>query len=152
MQKGSAMAARGFSIGEIAARTGLSVSAIRFYEDKGLVFPTRTQGGQRQFVASDIRRLSFIMVAQKVGLSIGDIQDVLSRLPDQRTPTKADWAKISKQMRAMLDERMALIERLRDKLDGCIGCCCLSLKACALYNPEDRAGQAGTGPRFVLSD
>ena len=144
------MSGRGLSIGQIASRTGLSVSAIRFYEDKGLIFPDRTAGGQRQFARADIRRLSFIMIAQRVGLSIGEIKDVLSKLPNSRTPTKSDWARISHQMRVMLDQRMALIERLRDRIDGCIGCGCLSLDVCALYNPEDRASEVGTGPRFVF--
>ena len=146
------MADKGYSIGDIAARTGLSVSAIRFYEDKGLVFPDRTAGGQRQFARADIRRLSFIMIAQRVGLSIGEIKDVLAKLPNSRTPTKSDWAQISTQMRAMLDERIGLIERLRDRLDGCIGCGCLSLDVCALYNPGDRAAEVGTGPRFVFTE
>jgi MerR family redox-sensitive transcriptional activator SoxR len=140
------------TIGELAARTGLSVSAIRFYEGRGLVQPFRTSGRQRRFLRSDIRRLSFIRVAQQLGLSIDDIGAELAKLPQQRTPTQADWARISRAIRGMLDERIAALERTRDRLDGCIGCGCLSLKKCALYNPQDRAARLGAGPRFVLGD
>lgn len=140
------------SIGQLAARTGLSVSAIRFYEAKGLVAPTRNNGGQRRFPRSDIRRLSFVVIAQMLGLSIHDIEAQLSRLPDGRTPTRKDWADISRSVRNLIDDRIAALARMRDKLDGCIGCGCLSLKTCALYNPDDRAGKAGAGPRYVLGE
>lgn len=140
------------SIGELAARTGLSVSAIRFYEARGLVQPFRSAGRQRRFLRSDIRRLSFIRIAQQLGLSIDGIAAELSKLPQQRTPTAADWSRISRAMRAMLDERIAALTRTRDLLDGCIGCGCLSLKKCALYNPGDRVAAHGAGPRFVLGD
>ena len=142
---------RGLSIGDLAARTGLSVSAIRFYEERGLVHPDRNAGGQRRYERSDIRRLSFVMVAQKIGLTIGEIAEALSGLPDGRTPTKADWTKLSRKMQAGLNERIAMLERLRDKLDGCIGCGCLSMEVCALYNPEDAAGEGGPGPRFITT-
>jgi MerR family transcriptional regulator, redox-sensitive transcriptional activator SoxR len=140
------------SIGELAARTGLSVSAIRFYEGKGLVEPYRSAGGQRRFLRSDIRRLSFIRIAQQLGLSIEGIARELARLPYGRTPTAADWARISREMRVMLDERIQLLTRTRDLLDGCIGCGCLSLKKCALYNPQDRAARHGSGPRYLLGN
>ena len=140
------------SIGDVAARTGLSVSAIRFYEGRGLVHPERSSAVQRVFLRSDIRRLSFIMISQQIGLTIEEISDLLASLPERRTPTKADWSRISTAFRHMLDERIALMERTRDKLDGCIGCGCLSLKKCQLYNPEDRARNLGTGPRFVLDN
>lgn len=140
------------SIGELAARTGLSVSAIRFYEARGLVQPFRSAGRQRRFLRSDIRRLSFIRIAQQLGLSIEDIAAELAKLPQQRTPTAADWARISRAIRSALDEKIAALERTRDLLDGCIGCGCLSLKKCALYNPGDRAAQLGSGPRFVIGD
>jgi MerR family redox-sensitive transcriptional activator SoxR len=140
------------SIGDLAARTGLSVSAIRFYEARGLIQPFRSSGGQRRFLRSDIRRLSFIRIAQQLGLSIEGIAAELAKLPQQRTPTAADWARISRGMRAMLDERIAALTRTRDLLDGCIGCGCLSLKKCALYNPGDRVAAHGAGPRFVLGD
>lgn len=140
------------TIGELAARTGLSVSAIRFYEGKGLVAPIRTSGNQRRFLRSDIRRLSFALIAQRLGLTIEEIATELNRLPHGRTPTAADWTRISRHFRAEIDRRIALLERTRDKLDGCIGCGCLSLKTCGLYNPADEAGATGTGPRYVLSE
>ena len=143
---------RGLSIGDLADRTGLSVSAIRFYERKGLIHPDRNAGGQRRFEGSDIRRLSFILIAQQLGLSIEQISNLMTQLPNGRTPTKADWSRISKQFRKTLDERISMMERMRDRLDGCIGCGCLSLKACSLYNPDDKARRQGTGPRYVIGD
>jgi len=137
-------------IGEIARRTGLSVSAIRFYESRGLVSAGRNSGGQRRFARADIRRLSFVMIAQQMGFSIERIGEALSRLPVHRAPTKAEWGKMAKEFRSDLDERIATLTRLRDKLDGCIGCGCLSLDACRLYNPDDRVGQSGPGPRNVI--
>lgn len=140
------------SIGDLARRTGLSVSAIRFYEARGLIEPFRSSGGQRRFLRSDIRRLSFIRIAQQLGLSIDGIAVELANLPQERTPNAKDWAKIGTAMRKLLDERIARLSRTRDLLDGCIGCGCLSLKKCALYNPDDRAAANGTGPRYVLGD
>lgn len=139
------------TIGDLSWRTGLSVSAIRFYEDKGLVHPYRNAGGQRRFERADIRRLSFVMVAQKLGLTISEIREALESLPEGRTPTKRDWARLSKSIKARLDDQIAMLERLRDRLDGCIGCGCLSLRNCALYNPDDKAAASGVGPRFILS-
>ena len=143
---------KALTIGALAARTGLSVSAIRFYEEKGLVEAFRSSGNQRRFLRSDIRRLSFVLIAQQLGLSIGQIQELLARLPHGRTPTQADWTRISKAMRTVIDARISALERTRDRLDGCIGCGCLSLKKCALYNPDDRAGLKGPGPQLVLGD
>jgi MerR family transcriptional regulator, redox-sensitive transcriptional activator SoxR len=140
------------SIGELAARTGLSVSAIRFYEARGLVEPFRSSGNQRRFLRSDIRRLSFIRIAQQLGLSIEAIGAELAKLPHGRTPDAADWKRISTTMQGLLDERIALLSRTREILNGCIGCGCLSLKHCQLYNPEDRAAALGAGPRYVLGD
>jgi MerR family redox-sensitive transcriptional activator SoxR len=140
------------TIGELARRTGLSVSAIRFYEARGLVEPIRTGGNQRRFLRSDIRRLSFALIAQRCGLSLAEIEREMAALPHGRAPNKADWQSISERLRSTLDERIALLERTRDRLDGCIGCGCLSLETCALYNPEDRAGRGGPGPRFLLGD
>ncbi len=139
------------SIGDLAARTGLSVSAIRYYETRGLIEARRSAGRQRRFLRADIRRLSFILIAQQFGLSIDDIAAELTKLPHGRTPGQADWRRISTGMRQLLDDRIAALERTRDRLDGCIGCGCLSLEGCALYNPRDRAGLRGTGPRYVLS-
>ena len=143
---------RGLSIGDLAVRTGLSVSAIRFYERKGLISPDRNEGNQRRYEGSDIRRLSFILIAQQIGMSIDQIKETMASLPDGRTPTKADWTKISRKFRQTLDQRIAMMERMRDNLDGCIGCGCLSLKVCSLYNPDDRAYRLGVGPRYIISD
>lgn len=140
------------TIGELARRTGLAVSAIRFYEARGLVAPVRTSGNQRRFLRSDIRRVSFALIAQRCGLTLAEIEAELARLPLGRAPSRADWQEISTRLRARLDERIALLERTRDRLDSCIGCGCLSLEACALYNPADRAARAGPGPRFLLGD
>jgi len=140
------------TIGELARRTGLSVSAIRFYEARGLVEAIRTGGNQRRFMRSDIRRLSFALIAQRCGLTLAEIQDEMAMLPHGRAPNKADWQSISARLRSTLDERIAMLERTRDRLDGCIGCGCLSLETCALYNPGDRAARAGQGPRFLLGD
>ena len=138
------------AIGDLAARTGLSVSAIRFYEEKGLITPHRNAGGHRRYMRSDIRRLSFVMITQKLGFTIEDIAREMKRLPEGRTPTARDWQKISQSMRAMLDAKIELLHRTRNKLDQCIGCGCLSLEKCALYNKDDRASAMGAGPRFVL--
>ena len=140
------------SIGEIALRTGLSVSAIRFYEEKGLITPERNAGGQRRFLRSDIRRLSFVLIAQQFGFTIHQIRQQLNKLPQGRTPTKRDWAVISKHFRKELDRKLATLEKLRDNLDGCIGCGCLSLEKCKLYNPQDQAAALGPGPRYLLGD
>ncbi|HEX8309518.1 MAG TPA: redox-sensitive transcriptional activator SoxR [Allosphingosinicella sp.] len=140
------------TIGDLARRTGLSVSAIRFYEARGLVGAIRTAGNQRRFMRSDIRRLSFALIAQRCGLTLGEIEKEMASLPNGRAPDKSDWRSISERLRSTLDERIAILERTRDRLDGCIGCGCLSLETCALYNPDDRAGRAGPGPRFLLGD
>lgn len=137
-------------IGELARRTGLAVSAIRFYEERGLVQAFRTMGNQRRFLRSDIRRLSFILIAQKLGLNLTEIEEQLARLPQGRTPSLADWQLISRSMRAQIDARIQLLTRTRAKLDECIGCGCLSLQRCQLYNRDDRISAAGPGPRFVL--
>lgn len=145
-------ASEGLSIGEIAKRTGLAVSAIRYYEAEGLIAPWRNGAGRRRFQRADIRRLSFVMIAQQFGFTLPQIRAELDRLPRHRAPTKTDWARISQTFRNGLDTRIARLERLRDTLEGCIGCGCLSLEACALYNPEDRAGARGTGPRYLMGD
>jgi MerR family transcriptional regulator, redox-sensitive transcriptional activator SoxR len=140
------------SIGDLARRTGLSVSSIRFYEERGLVEPFRSSGGQRRFLRSDIRRLSFIRIAQQLGLSVEGIGEELRKLPHGRTPTASDWAGISAMLKTRLDDQIKALTRTRDVLDGCIGCGCLSLKNCALYNPQDRAGAKGAGPRYTMGD
>jgi len=140
------------TIGELARRTGLSVSAIRFYEARGLVTAVRSAGNQRRFARADLRRLSFALIAQQLGLSLGEIADELATLPQKRAPTRQDWQRMSARIRGTLQKRIAMLERTRDLLDGCIGCGCLSLAKCRLYNPGDRAARAGTGPRFLLGD
>lgn len=139
----------GLTIGDIAERTGLAVSAIRFYEEKGLVAPLRNAGGQRRYDRADIRRLSFVMISQELGFTLAEIRTLFKGLPKQRTPTKADWTRISKSFRKTLDARIRTMELLREKLDGCIGCGCLSLSNCKLYNPKDAAATLGTGPRYL---
>jgi len=137
-------------IGEMARRTGLSVSAIRFYEERGLIEPVRTSGNQRRFLRSDIRRVSFILIAQQLGLSLGEIDEQMRKLPHGRTPTARDWEVISRSIQGLLDQKIAQMTALRDRLDGCIGCGCLSLKRCAIYNAQDKMAQRGAGPRLVL--
>lgn len=137
----------GLSIGDLADRTGLAVSAIRFYETHDIVKPLRNKGGHRRYGRADIRRLSFVMAAQNLGFPLAEIAQHLRTLPDHKAPTKADWTRISKTFRHKIDARIAALQELRDKLDGCIGCGCLSLKACALYNPDDVKAAQGPGPR-----
>jgi len=140
------------TIGDVATRTGLAVSAIRYYEDMGLVSPGRNAGGQRRFARADIRRLSFVMIAQEFGFTLPQIRAELDRLPQGRTPNKRDWTRISRQFRADLDAKITAMETLRDRLDGCIGCGCLSLATCKLYNPQDSARRKGPGPRYLMGD
>jgi MerR family redox-sensitive transcriptional activator SoxR len=143
---------RELTIGALSRRTGLSVSAIRFYDERGLIRPARNAGGQRRFARSDIRRLSFVMIAQQLGYTIAEIGRQLAGLPEGRVPDAEDWRLMAEGFRSDLDARIALIEDFRDKLDGCIGCGCLSLKNCALYNPNDRAATKGQGPRYLMGD
>ena len=143
---------RGLTIGQISDRTGLAVSAIRFYEEKGLVTPDRTSAGQRRYEGADIRRLSFVMISQQLGFSLAEIQELFAGLPEGRTPTKADWTRIGRGFRRNIDERISKLAALREKLDGCIGCGCLSLKNCSLYNPDDTVASKGTGPRYLKGD
>ncbi len=142
----------GLTIGAIAERTGLAPSAIRYYEEEGIVHPHRTDTGQRRYERADIRRLSFVMISQSLGFSIAEIREALNSLPSNRTPNKADWQAISERFRKDLDARIAQMTKLRDQLDGCIGCGCLSLSNCKLYNPDDRAKTRGTGPRYLMGD
>lgn len=137
------------TIGDLARRTGLSPSAIRFYEERGLVQSLRSPGNQRRFLRGDIRRLSFILIAQRLGLSLAEIEAALRQLPQGRNPTAGDWARISGGIRARIDAQIAQLEKVRADLDGCIGCGCLSLKSCALYNADDAWGQGRSGPRVL---
>ena len=136
-------------IGEVARRAGLATSALRYYEREGLVRGERTAGGQRRYPRSVLRRLAFIRAAQNVGLSLAEIRTALATLPDERTPTRADWARLSHTWRTRLDEQIEALLALRDGLTSCIGCGCLSLRRCALSNPDDWAGAAGSGARYL---
>ena len=143
---------QGLTIGDLADRTGLAVSAIRFYETHGIVRPVRNSGGHRRYGRADIRRLSFAMIAQQLGFPLSEIGARLAALPDHRAPNRADWAEMAGTFRAEIDARIDRLTDMREKLDGCIGCGCLSLDTCALYNPEDRARALGTGPRYLMGD
>jgi MerR family transcriptional regulator, redox-sensitive transcriptional activator SoxR len=138
------------TIGELSDRSGIPSSAIRYYEDRGLVAARRTTGNQRRYERPMLRRLAFIRTAQRVGLSLEEIEEALATLPSNRTPTKADWTRLSRGWRPRLDAQIAQLERLRDTLDSCIGCGCLSLKRCNLSNPGDVVATRGPGP--VLLD
>jgi MerR family transcriptional regulator, redox-sensitive transcriptional activator SoxR len=140
------------TIGELSERTGVAASALRYYEDQGLITSTRSAGGQRRYHREVLRRVSFIRIAQRVGLTLEQISDSLASLPASRTPNKADWARLSQSWRPQLDEHIAVLQRLRDELTDCIGCGCLSLRACALYNHDDVAAGLGPGPRYLLGD
>jgi MerR family redox-sensitive transcriptional activator SoxR len=137
------------TIGELAARSGLSTSALRFYDSQGLITASRTSGNQRRYQRSVLRRVSFVRSAQRVGLTLEEIKQALATLPDERTPTRADWERLSRQWRDRLDERIRELEALRDKLASCIGCGCLSLDRCALSNPADMAALQGPGAVFL---
>lgn len=136
----------GLTIGQVAERTGAATSALRYWEDLGLITSERTTGNQRRYERATIRRVSFIRAAQRVGLSLDEIGAALATLPDARTPTATDWARLSRAWRGRLDEQIRRIERLRDQLDSCIGCGCLSLRTCALNNPSDVLAEHGPGP------
>jgi MerR family redox-sensitive transcriptional activator SoxR len=138
------------TIGALSKRTGVAPSALRFYEAEGLIHATRSEGGQRRYEREMIRRVSFIRIAQQVGLSLDEIRDALSSLPDNRTPNKRDWERLSNSWRPRIEAQIALLERLRDRLHGCIGCGCLSLKVCRLYNPDDQAAARGPGARYLI--
>lgn len=137
------------TIGELAERSGLASSAIRFYEERGLVGSRRTTGNQRRYARATLRRLAFIRTAQRVGLSLDEIEAALATLPSNRTPTKADWSRLSRTWRPRLDTQIAQLERLRDTLDSCIGCGCLSLRRCRLSNPDDVVAARGPGAVFL---
>lgn len=140
------------SIGEFASRAGVSVATLRFYEERGLVHSTRNAGNQRRYLRAELRRVAFVKAAQHVGLTLTEIEQEMATLPDGRVPTRADWAKLSRSWRPRLDARIEELRRLRDGLDGCIGCGCLSLRSCVLHNPDDRAGLTGSGARYIESE
>ena len=140
------------TIGAVSERTGVATSALRFYEAEGLIHATRSPGGQRRYARETLRRVSFIRVAQQVGVSLEEIRSTLASLPANRTPNRRDWERVSASWRPRIDAQIALFERLRDRLDGCIGCGCLSLETCHLLNPGDAAARRGPGPRYVLEE
>lgn len=133
------------TIGQVAERSGVPSTALRFYEDRGLIHPERSAGNQRRYPRSTLRRIAFIRAAQRVGLSLEQISDALASLPTDHAPTKADWARLSKNWKDELDARIDALQRLRDRLTGCVGCGCLSLKQCGLYNHDDQLARFGTG-------
>jgi MerR family transcriptional regulator, redox-sensitive transcriptional activator SoxR len=140
------------SITEVTKRSGVAASALRFYENEGLIKSARTAGGRRQFKRDTLRRVAFILAAQRIGLSLYEIKAALASVPERRTPTAQDWEKLSRAWRPMLDEKITALTTLRDQLNQCIGCGCLSLKACALYNPGDVAASRGNGARYLLGE
>lgn len=140
------------TIGALAKRSGVKASAIRFYEEQGLISGTRTEGGQRQYRKETLRRIGFIRAAQIVGLSLSEIRSALETLPERRTPTKQDWERLSRGWQPLLQARIDGLIALRDQLSSCVGCGCLSLKSCALYNPGDAAQRRGSGARYLLGD
>lgn len=139
----------GLTIGEVAGRTGLAVSAIRYYEEQAIVHPLRNAGGHRRYDRSDIRRLSFVIIAQRLGFTLGEIAGLLAGLPDGRAPTRRDWNAISGAFKARIVARIEALQELGARLDGCIGCGCLSLTQCALHNAHDARGDEGPGPAFL---
>ena len=137
------------TIGELSKRSGAATSALRYYESLGLIWSTRTAGNQRRYPRPMLRRVAFVRSAQRVGLTLEEIAEALATLPENRTPTKADWTRLSRAWRPRLEAQIERLVRLRDKLDGCIGCGCLSLRTCALQNHDDEVAERGPGPRFL---
>ena len=140
------------TIGEAATRAGVATSTLRFYEAEGLVRAERTSGNQRRFRRSELRRIALIRVAQSFGLTLDEIRDALDSLPEGRTPTKRDWERLGRRWSKLLDERIASLQQLRDEASSCIGCGCLSLQSCGLYNAGDRVARFGQGPRYLMGD
>jgi MerR family redox-sensitive transcriptional activator SoxR len=139
------------SVGELAQRSGVAVSTLHFYERRGMIRSARTSGNQRRYARDVLRRVALIRVAQRVGIALADIDKALNTLPPDATPSRADWQRLSAEWRTDLDERIAQLKRLRDTLDDCIGCGCLSIENCRLRNPKDRLAQSGAGPRRLLT-
>lgn len=135
-----------FSVGQVAKRSGIKISTLHFYEEKGLIQSWRNQGNQRRYRKDVFRRVAVIKAAQKMGISLKEIQETLGQLPDQRTPTKEDWAQLADHWNDLLDQRIGYLSRLRDSISSCIGCGCLSLEACPIYNQDDELSKYGTGP------
>lgn len=140
------MAETNWTVGRVAKRCGVRVSTLHFYEEKGLIKSSRNAGNQRRYRADVVRRVSVIKAAQKMGISLASIREAFATLPDERTPTQRDWKKLSSTWKKELDSRIAYLERLQDLLTGCIGCGCLSMKNCPIYNDEDKLGEGRSGP------
>ncbi|MET9670606.1 redox-sensitive transcriptional activator SoxR [Streptomyces sp. NPDC006475] len=140
------------TIGELAARSGIATSALRYYEDLGLIRAERTDGRQRRYPHVMLRRVAFIRAAQRVGLSLDEVRTALARLPEERAPNATEWNAVARAWTGRIDEQIAELERLKRKLTGCIGCGCLSLRKCGLYNPDDTAADNGPGARYLLGD
>jgi MerR family transcriptional regulator, redox-sensitive transcriptional activator SoxR len=143
---------RYLTIGDVSRRSGVAPSGLRYYESLGLITSRRTAGNQRRYERTTLRRVAFIRTASRVGLTLEEIGEALATLPEARTPTAEDWTRLSRSWRPLLDARIAAIERLRDDLDSCIGCGCLSLERCVLQNPADRAAALGPGARYLEGD
>jgi len=141
----------GLTIGALSARAGVAPSALRYYESEGLLHAERTSVGQRRYPRDALRRVAFVRAAQRVGLTLDEIREALSSLPDSRTPDRHDWANLSRLWRPRVDEQIRLLEQLRDRLEGCIGCGCLSLELCRLFNPGDAAAESGAGARYLIA-
>ncbi|AGZ46707.1 redox-sensitive transcriptional activator SoxR [Actinoplanes friuliensis] len=139
------------SVGELAARSGVAVSALHFFERQGLIASTRTAGNQRRYRRDTLRRVAFIRIAQRVGIPLKEVGAILALLPDNRTPTREDWARVSECWQAELDRRMRHLEQLRNDFTGCVGCGCMSIDRCPLINPNDKLGREGPGPRRLLA-
>jgi MerR family redox-sensitive transcriptional activator SoxR len=140
------------TIGEVAARSGVATSALRFYETKDLIQSERTDGNQRRYPRAVLRRVALIRAAQEVGLSLGEVAEALQMLPHDKTPTKGDWERLSRNWQKRLDQQINELQALRNELTDCIGCGCLSLKSCAIFNPSDAIAERGSGPRYLLGD
>lgn len=140
------------TVGEVATRAGVAASTLRFYEREGLIEAGRSDGGQRRYQRDVLRRIAFVRAAQRVGLTLDEIREALASLPKARTPTRQDWTRLSRSWRPRLDAKIAELERLRDGLDSCIGCGCLSLRVCQLSNPHDVAAALGSGARWLLDE
>jgi MerR family redox-sensitive transcriptional activator SoxR len=140
------------TIGDLSSRSGVAASALRFYEDVGLLEAERTTGNQRRYPRHMLRRVAFIRAAQRVGLTLDEISEALATLPDRRTPTKADWERVSRHWAARIDRQIDDLERLKRKLTGCVGCGCLSLRTCALSNPDDEQGEVAAGPAWLATE
>ena len=144
--------ARFLTVGQLATRSGVQTSALRFYESQGLISSRRTEGNQRRYARETLRRVAFIRAARVIGLSLREIVSALGELPEERTPDRDDWAQLSSAWRTVLDDRISELERLRDNLNGCIGCGCLSLESCALFNTDDVLAARGPGARRLLEE